>query len=312
MSSNSRRSLVAGSLVLAAALALVPAGQAARRERAPRAPAAPADDSTRAANTIVHEIRALYGGDDNFAELDGLRYYVTFTIPGPDGAPVRSWTETHAVWMHDPPRVRIDTDVDSTIVIVSADTTRLFRDGEWRTEPKLAAAARDQALDALWFWRLPRALVEPRLHPRLLDEVTRDRPFRVRYRYDAPGLGRPVGTELIVTFAPPTYTMRTLHWYDPRTRAWFLLELADDRRRYDWTWPERRTLRASNAAGEAGPIVWTALVQDMQLEGRMPAILLSPPGAGPGVLAPPPTPPVAPVVPAAADSASREGAHGRL
>ena len=40
-------------------------------------------------------------------------------------------------------------------------------------------------------------------------------------------------------------------------------------------------------AGEPGPVLWTAVVQDMQIEGQMPDILLAPPGAGPGVVGPP-------------------------
>lgn len=286
MSSSSRRSLAAVAAILAA-LALAPAGQAERRARPARSPAPAMDESTRIASGIVNEIRALYGGDDNFAAMDGVRYFVTFTIPGPDGAPVRSWTETHYVWLRPPARMRVDTDEDSTVVIVSGDTTRVERGGTWRTDPELAATLREQALDAAWFWTLPRSLLHPLIRARLLDPIVKGDPFRVRYEYTAPGLGRPPGTILTVTFAPPTYTMRSLHWYEPHSRAWFLLELADDRRRYDWTWPERRTLRASDAAGTPGPVVWTALYQDMQLEGRMPLAVLTPPGSGPGVLLPP-------------------------
>lgn len=283
MSSNSRRSFAFLAAILISG-GLAPAGQAARGVHPQRPPGPVIDDSTRMASVIVNDIRALYGGDDNFAVMRGLRYYVSYTIPGPDGATVRSWTETHYVWIHDANRLRIDTDEDSTIVIVNGDTTRVFRAGAWSVDPAIAEGARAQAQASTWLWRLPRALLLPGIEARMLDSLARDEPFRVRYRYLEPGLGRAVGTILTVTFAPPTYVMRTLHWYDPRTRAWFLLELADDRRRYDWTWPERRTLRASNAAGEPGPIIWTARIEDMQIEGLMPEVVLTPPGSGPGVV----------------------------
>jgi hypothetical protein len=279
-------------LLLMAAAA--PAADGARRTRPPARPGAAdstapvyvADDSTRSAQSMIHEIRALYGGDDNYAAMDGIRYYVTFTIPGPDGAPVRTWTEAHYVWLHGAPRARIETVEDSSVVIVSGDTTRVRRGGRWIDDPVTVAAAREQALDAVWSARLPRNLVSPAIRARQLDPAARGVPFTARFWYEHPGLDRPQGTILNLTFAPPTFTMRRLHMFDPRSGAWTILDLEDDRSRYEWTWAERRTLRAANAAGEPGPVLWTAVVQDMQIEGRMPAILLSPPDAGVGVVTP--------------------------
>ena len=243
---------------------------------------------------MIHDVRALYGGDSSWALIDGFRYYITFTIPGPEGAPVRTWTESHHIWIKGPPRARIDVDEDSTIVIVTGDTTRVRRAGAWVTDSVLVAAARDQALDALWSWHLPRNLVNPAIRARQLDPSVRGQPFTTRFFFDHPGLGRPAGTVLSVTFAPPTYAMRRLHWHDPRTNAWYLLELADDRQRYGFTWAERRTLHASDPAGEAGPVLWTAVIQDFQIESQMPTIVLSPPDAGAFVVRAP--------GPAAADS----------
>jgi hypothetical protein len=279
-------------LLLVAALA--PDGAAARRARPPGTPAvadstAPvyvADDSTRSAQALVSEIRSLYGGDDNYAAMEGIRYYLTYTIPGPGGAPVRTWTEAHYVWLHGAPRARIETVEDSSIVIVSGDTTRVRRDGRWIDDPPTVAAARQQALDAVWSARLPRNLLTPAIRARQLDPAKRGVPFTTRFWYEHPDLDRPQGTILDVTFAPPAFTMRRLRTFDPRSGAWTLLDLEADRSRYDWTWAERRTLRAANDAGEPGPVLWTAVVQDMQIEGRMPAILLSPPDAGVGVVTP--------------------------
>jgi hypothetical protein len=202
---------------------------------------------------------------------------------------VRKWTESHHVWLHGAPRARIDVEEDSTIVIVAGDTTRVFRGGAWvdAADTSVIAAARDQALDLVWSWRLPRNLVDPAIRTRLRGAPARGAPFTARFHYDRPGLGRPAGTILDVTFAPPNYSMRRLHWYDPRTKGWYLLELADDKRRYDWTWAERRTLHASNAAGEPGPVVWSAVVQDLQIEPALPAVVLAPPGSGAGVVAAP-------------------------
>ena len=297
MASNSRpdaTAIVVAALIAGALAALVPDGAAARRTRAPgpasasdsAAPRYVADDSTRSAQSLVHEIRSLYGGDDNYAAMEGIRYYITFTMPGPEGAPVRTWTEAHYVWLHGAPRIRIETVEDSSIVIVSGDTTRVRRDGRWIDDPVTVAAAREQALDAVWTWRLPRNLLSPAIRARQLDPAQRGVPFTTRFWYEHPGLDRPQGTILGVTFAPPSFTMRRLHAFDPRSGSWTILDLEDDRSRYDWTWAERRTLRAANAAGEPGPVLWTAVVQDMQIEGRMPAILLSPPDAGAGVVTP--------------------------
>lgn len=252
---------------------------------APAPPAVVADESTRVAQSMIADLRALYGGDDNWARIDGFRYYMTYTIPGPGGAPVRTWTEAHFVWVRGVPRARIDIAEDSTIVIVVGDTTKVRRAGAWMTDSLVVAAGRAQALDALWAWHLPRNLVDPRIRARQLGASTRGKPVVTRFFFDRPGLERPQGTVLTVTFAPPTYAMRRLHWFDPRGRAWYVLELADDHQRYGFTWAQRRTLHASDAAGEAGPVLWTAVLEDFQIEGQMPALVLSPPGAGAGVVA---------------------------
>jgi hypothetical protein len=183
--------------------------------------------------------------------------------------------------------VRIETVEDSSVVIVNGDTTFVRRGGAWITDPVPVAAAREQALDAVWFARLPRNLVHPAIRARQQVEAKRGVPFSTRFYYEHPGLDRAEGTILEVMFAPPAYTIRRLHAYDPRASAWTLLELADDKSRYGWTWAERRMLRAADAAGEPGPVLWTAVVQDMQIEGKMPDILLAPPGAGPGVVVEP-------------------------
>ena len=264
---------------------------------APPAPTA-AEESLAFARNVVTDLRAQYGGDDNWALMDGLRYDVSYTIPGPGGTPVRKWTETHYVWLGGAPRVRIDTIEDSSIVVVSGDTTRVQKGGAWlgAGDPAIAAA-RSQALDVRWAWLLPRNLGDPSIRAQLLQPIVRDQPIALRYFYERPGLDRPEGTVLDVTFAPPTYAIRRLHWYDPRAKSWFALDLEGDRQRYDWTWAGSRTLHASNEAGDAGPVVWTAVIEDMQIESRMPLIVLSPPGAGPGV--------VTPAAPAAADSSRR-------
>ncbi len=273
----------------------VPDGSAARRTRSPL-PASGADsnaivyvvdESTSAAHALVHEIRSNYGGDENFAAMDGIRYYITYTMPGPEGAPVRTWTEAHYIWLHGAPRARIETIEDSTVILVNGDTTHVRRAGRWIDDPVPVAAAREQVLDAIWAARLPRNLNHPGIRARQLAEAQRGVPFTTRFFYEHPGLDRPEGTILEVTFAPPAYTLQRLYTFDPRAKAWTILELTDDRSRYRWTWAERRTLRAANAAGEPGPVLWTALVQDMQLEGRMPALLLSPPDAGAGVVSTP-------------------------
>jgi len=293
LSSNSRPDVrfavvVLALLVVAAAAVAGPAPARPEARRAGVAAPPAVDESTAVAQALVWDVRALYGGLDNWERMDGFRYYVTYTIPGPEGAPVRTWTEVHHVWLHGAPRARIDVEEDSTIVIVSGDTTRVFRGGAWvgAADTTVIAAARDQALDLLWSSQLPRNLVNPAIRTRLRGPTARGEPFTARFHYDRPGLGRPEGTVLDVTFAPPTYAMRRLHWYDPRTRGWYLLELADDKSRYDWTWAERRTLHASNAAGEPGPVVWTAVVQDLQIEPAMPAAVLAPVGSAGVVPAP--------------------------
>ena len=291
MSSRFRRN-PGVALLAAAALALgatVAAGVAPEKKEPARAPARPpgvvVDDSTAAALGMLNEMRGLYGGDDAWARIEGFRYDLAYTIPGPGGAPVRTWTESHFVWVQGEPRARLDVIEDSTIVIVAGDTTRVFRDGAWSTDSTVVAQARAQALDVIWSWQLPRNLVDRRLRLRQLQPSVKDEPFSTRASFDKPGLSRPEGAVYTITFTPPTYAMRRLHWYDPRARAWYLLELADDRSRYGFTWAERRTLHASDAAGEAGPVLWTAVVSDFQIEPFMPAVVLAPPGAGAGVIA---------------------------
>jgi len=281
-------------LVTIANQALPPAAGAARRAVPPvragastTAPAEVVDDSTRAAQALVHEVRALYGGDDNFAAMDGIRYYVTFTIPGPDGAPVRTWTEAHYVWLKGEPRARIETVEDSSVVVVRGDTTLVRRGGAWVTDSTSVRAAREQALDAIYLARLPRNLIHPSIEGRQFEKAARGVPFTTRFRFLRDGVDRPPGTIVAVTFAPPTYSMRRLHTFDPRSNAWTLLDLEGDRSRYDWTWAERRTLRASDPAGEPGPVLWTATIQDLQIEGQMPIAVLYPPDAGAGVVTPP-------------------------
>ena len=43
---------------------------------------------------------------------------------------------------------------------------------------------------------------------------------------------------------------------------------------------------AADAAGEPGPVLWSAVVQDLQIEGQMPVAVLYPPDAGAGVVTP--------------------------
>jgi len=59
-----------------------------------------------------------------------VRYYVTYRIPGPDSTTVRQWTESHFVWTHDRPRIRIDNADDSTVVVVTGDSTFVRRAGQ--------------------------------------------------------------------------------------------------------------------------------------------------------------------------------------
>ena len=54
-----------------------------------------------------------------------------------------------------------------------------------------------------------------------------DVPFTTRFWYEHPGLDRPQGTILDVTFAPPTFTMRRLRTFDPRSGTWTLLDLEE-------------------------------------------------------------------------------------
>ena len=65
-------------------------------------PPAAADDSSRAANEMLLFLRGLYGGVDNWSFIEGMRYYATFRIPGPDSTQVSEWTEAHMVsgWHH--------------------------------------------------------------------------------------------------------------------------------------------------------------------------------------------------------------------
>jgi hypothetical protein len=81
-----------------------------------------------------------------------------------------------------------------------------------------------------------------------------------------------------VTFPPPTFALSTVHWYDPRARAWFLLELRDEKLIYGWRYAERRTLRTSDATGAPGPVVLEARIENLAVASEMPADLLHPPG----------------------------------
>jgi hypothetical protein len=271
---------VAGALAVALAVAAPGGAQVRRRERPPR-PAEERmpvvmDDSSRQAQGFLEELSRVNGGPDLWANMRGVRYYITYRIPGPEGTTLEEWTEYHMVWTQGRPRVRIDNATDSTVVIVAGDTTWVRRDGRWTRDSLAVAPARAQALDARWLVRVPWNLLSPTLKRRIDSPLERDQPFVIRADY-GPGEDRPAGTVARLTFAPPGFALTQVHWYDPQSRNWYLLELAGEQERYGWHWAERRTLHASDAAGTRGPVAWTALVQDMQIEAQMPDQVLAPP-----------------------------------
>ncbi len=224
--------------------------------------------------------RRAYGYPDTWGGLQGVRYYITYRIPGPDGALVQEWSEAHYVWLKESPRVRIDNSTDSTLILVHGDTTKVRRGGVWSADSLVLAAGRQQAMDARWLLQMPYNLFDNALKRRIERGPTDADPSMViRVEYGS-GQDRPAGTRVRILFAANTWVVRSVQWYDPRSRGWFLLELANEKSRYGWTWAENRTLRSSDSEGTAGPIVWTAVVQDMQLESRMPVEVLSPPGLG--------------------------------
>ena len=276
-----RLSLAALAAVLIA-LALAPTARARHRTTEPprgrtvsNLPAA-ADDSSLAAHQWLMLLRGDYGGLDNWANLDGLRYYITYRIPGPDGKTAREWTESHLAWLHDRPRLRIDNGTDSTIVIVTGDTTYVRRNGAWTSDPHANESERAHAIESLWLVRLPWNLLDYGLKRRLDSAFERGGPLSVRIEY-GPDQDLPAGTRVWVRFDPPSYSVRSVRWYDPRSKGWYLLELEDDHKRYNWTWAERRTLRSSDAEGKAGPVISTATIEDMQLDNAMPLVVLAPP-----------------------------------
>jgi hypothetical protein len=199
---------------------------------------------------------------------------------------VSKWTEAQMVWLHDHPRVRIDNGTDSTIVVVTGDTTYVRRAGQWTTDPATVAQARALALESSWLLRMPWNLLNMSLKRRLDPEFVKDGPLSIRVEY-GPRQDRPAGTRVWLRFDPPSYAARTIRWYDPASKGWYLMELTNDQRRYDWTWATHRTLRASDESGRAGPIVLEADIEDMQLVNAMPTSVLAPPGGTPVRLAPP-------------------------
>ena len=251
-------------------------------------PAGPVpDDSSSDAHRFLLGARGTYGGMDLWEELGAFTYFVTYRIPGPDGATVRQWDEAHVVWAHAPDRVRIDNTADSTVITLSGDTTRVRRGGVWTRDPQVLDAARQQALDALWLQRLPWNLFDARLVRRIVRPAGPGTGARVLVRYPK-GEDRPESTVVVLDFDPDSYVMRSILTYDPRVRAWFRLDLASDRTRFGWTFAESRTLYASDSDGRRGPVVWSALLQDMQLARGTPESILHPPGSE---VAPAPGPP---------------------
>jgi hypothetical protein len=279
-----RRLSFAAPAAILIALTLAPTARARGRRGAPEAPRgrtvselpAAADDSSLAAQEWLMLLRSGYGGVDNWASLDGLRYYVTYRIPGPDGKTASEWTEAHLAWLHDRPRLRIDNATDSTVVIVTGDTTYVRRDGVWTSDPRATEAERAHAIVSLWLVRMPWNLLDFRLKRRLDPPFVKGEPLSVRVEY-GPDQDLPAGTRAWVRFDPPSYALRNVRWYDPRMKAWYLLELEDDHNRYGWTWSERRTLRSSDAEGKRGPVILTATIEDMQLDNAMPIVVLAPP-----------------------------------
>ena len=285
MSSLSRLSSTL-SLALIVALALSGTAFPAAHPAQPRRVAAPttlppaADDSSRAAHEMLTFVRGTYGGQDNWALLDGWRYYITYRLFGPDSTKVGEWTEAHMVWAKDAPRIRIDNSNDSTVVVVTGDTTYVRRGGVWSTDPAVVAQARALALQNVWLLRMPWNLLDFRLVRRLDPPFVKDGPLSVRIDF-GPGQDLPAGTRAWVRFDPPSYAVRSVRWYDPVAKGWYLLDLSGDQQRYGWTWAGRRTLRASDSDGRPGPIILDSTVEDMQLDNAMPLIVLSPPGATP-------------------------------
>lgn len=242
-----------------------------------------ADDSTQSAWALVTRARPSYGQPDTWRTMKGVRYYITYRIPGPDGSAVQEWTESHTLWLKDPVRGRIDNATDSTVIVIRGDTTLVRRGGAWTTEKAVLDAARTPVLDAIWLLSLPHNLFETGLKLRVDKPPTNADPgFTVRAEYGA-GQSRPPGSIARVAFDTPALVVRSVHWYDPRSKGWFLLEQSNEKSRYNWTWSENRTLYASDTEGTKGPVIWTGVVQDMQIESQMPDQVLTPPlRAGPG------------------------------
>ena len=239
-------------------------------------PPAAADDSSRAAHELLMYLRGVYGGVDNWNFIEGMRYYATFRIPGPDSTQVSEWTESQMVWAHDRPRVRIDNATDSTVVVVTGDTTYVRRDGKWTDDPAVVEPARALALEAAWMMRLPWNLLDWNLKRRIDPAYVKDGPLSVRIDY-GPGQDRPAGTQVWVRFDPPTYALRQVRWYDPRSKGWSLMELSGDQQRYKWTWASQRKVYASDAEGRKGPLVLDVRIDDMQVDNTMPTVVLTPP-----------------------------------
>ncbi len=249
-----------------------------RKTRVPTPYTPPAmDDSTAQAESQLQMLTEVYGGRDTWDPMHGLRYDVTYTIPGPEGVPVRSWTEMHFVWTKGTPKMRIDNMADSTIVLIDGDTTWVRRDGVWTSDSTSVAGDRANALEARWLARIPYSLLGERPKRRVEQAVGRDTAMIVRAESGA-GENRPAGTIARVTFAPPTFGLSRVHWYDPAARAWFLMELTDERTRFGWRWAENRTVRTSDAAGTPGAIVMTVRVEDVLPAPELPDDLLHPPG----------------------------------
>jgi hypothetical protein len=176
--------------------------------------------------------------------------------------------------------VRIDNATDSTIVVVTGDTTYVRRAGAWTTDPAVVAQARALALESSWLLRLPWNLLDFNLKRRVDPPFVKDGPLSVRIDYGK-GQERPDGTRVWIRFDPPSYAVRSIRWYDPASKGWSLMELKDDQKRYGWTWAAHRTVRASDADGKPGPVVLEAEVEDMQLVNAMPLSVLAPPGGTP-------------------------------
>lgn len=234
------------------------------------------DDSSKSAHEMLQFLRGIYGGVDNWNLIEGMRYYATFRIPGPDSTQVTEWTESQMVWAHDRPRVRIDNATDSTVVVVTGDTTYVRRDGKWTNDPAIVEPARALALEAAWMIRLPWNLLDWNLKRRLDPPYVKNGPLSVRIDYAA-GQDRPAGTQVWVRFDPPGYALRQVRWYDPRSKGWYLMELSGDQQRYKWTWATHRVVHASDADGRTGPVVLDVRIDDMQVDNEMPVVVLSPP-----------------------------------